>query len=139
MSKIFIDTNILVYSMDQSDLKMKKRCQAALKTIDDTLTGVISTQVMQEFYVVATRKLGVEPLLAKSILHAFENFEVVVVDSMLIKEAIDTSIVNQISFWDALIVVSAESAKCEKIWTEDLQHDRVIRGVQIDHILTSHR
>ena len=125
--------------MDQSDLKMKKRCQAALKTIDDTLTGVISTQVMQEFYVVATRKLGVEPLLAKSILHAFENFEVVVVDSMLIKEAIDTSIVNQISFWDALIVVSAESAKCEKIWTEDLQHDRVIRGVQIDHILTSHR
>ena len=53
----------------------------------------------------------------------------------IIKEAIDCSIINRLSFWDALIVATAESAKCERIWTEDLNHGQVIRGVKIENPL----
>ncbi|RKY57399.1 MAG: PIN domain nuclease, partial [Candidatus Neomarinimicrobiota bacterium] len=46
-------------------------------------------------------------------------------------EAIDCSMISQLSFWDALIIVSAERAKCRDIWTEDLNHGQIIRGVKV--------
>ena len=101
----------------------------------DENSGVISTQVLQEFYVAATAKLGADPLLVKDILRSLERLETVVVSPMLIKEAIDCSLINRLSFWDALIVVTAESAHCEILWTEDLNHGQVIRGVRIENPL----
>jgi predicted nucleic acid-binding protein len=59
----------------------------------------------------------------------------VVVTPILIKEAIDCSIINRLSFWDALIVVSAESANCETLWTEDMNEGQIIRGVCIENPL----
>ncbi|VAX38223.1 hypothetical protein MNBD_UNCLBAC01-2011 [hydrothermal vent metagenome] len=134
MSKIFIDTNILVYCLDQNDLKKQSESRKRLTDLQEKETGVISTQVLQEFYVTAIKKLRVEPLLVKKILHSFENFEIVSVDVHLINEAIDCSILQQISFWDALIVVTAEKAKCQVLWTEDLNHDQVIRGMLVKNI-----
>ena len=64
-------------------------------------------------------------------LHAFRNFEVVTVTEDLINDAIECSILSQISFWDALILVAAESAHCTHLWTEDLNDGQVIRGVNI--------
>ncbi len=133
MAKIFIDTNILIYSMDRFDPEKRLRCRELLKTLKNDLRGVISTQVMQEFYVAATRKLGAEPLIVKDILNTFERFEIVVIKPDNIKEAIDCSIINRLSFWDALIVAAAESASCEKLWTEDLNDGQVIRGVRIEN------
>ena len=124
--KIFLDTNLLVYSMDQNDPRKKEQSREVLRTIRDEYRGVISTQVMQEFYVAATRKLGVDPLLAKNIIQQFENFEVVIISPEIIYEAIDCSMISQLSFWDALIIVSAERAKCREIWTEDLNHGQII-------------
>jgi predicted nucleic acid-binding protein len=98
---------------------------------------VIFTQVMQEFFVAGTKKLGVEPLLLKDILRSFENFEIVIITPDRIKDAIDCSIINRLSFWDALIVVAAESASCEKIWTEDLNPGQIIRGVKIENPLNA--
>lgn len=95
--------------------------------------GVISTQVLQEFYVVSTKKLGVDPLVAKEIMHGFTNFEVVSINPELIMQGIDCSVLNKISFWDSLIVVAAESAHCTNIWTEDLNSNQVIRGVKIQN------
>ena len=135
MSKVFLDTNILVYSLDQSDTGKRGKCRRLLKSLVGESSGVISTQVMQEFFVAATTKLGADPLLVKDILRSLERFETVVVSPMLIKEAIDCAIINQLSFWDALIVVAAESARCEILWTEDLNHGQVIRGVRIENPL----
>jgi predicted nucleic acid-binding protein len=135
MSKIFIDTNILVYCMDSFDLAKRDRCRMLLKTLTNDLRGVISTQVMQEFYVAATKKLGADALLVKDILHSFERFETVIITPSLIKEAIDCSIINRLSFWDALIFVAAESAHCEKLWSEDLNDGQIIRGVGVDNPL----
>jgi len=133
MAKIFIDTNILIYSIDQFDPDKRQRCRALLKTLKNDLRGVISTQVMQEFYVAATKKLGAEPLVVKDILNSFERFETVIIKPDIIKEAIDCSIINRLSFWDALIIAAAESANCEKLWTEDLNDGQIIRGVRIEN------
>jgi len=59
----------------------------------------------------------------------------VVITPEIIKEAIDCSLINRLSFWDSLIVVAAESARCEKIWTEDLNDGQIIRGVRIENPL----
>ena len=135
MPKIFVDTNILVYSLDEYDPEKRKKCRELLKTLTGDLRGVISTQVMQEFYVASTSKLGADVLIVKDILHSFERFETIIITPEIIREAIDCSIINKLSFWDALIVIAAENAKCEKLWSEDLNHGQVIRGVRIENPL----
>lgn len=135
MSKVFLDTNILVYSLDQADAAKKAKCRELIRSLTAENRGVISTQVMQEFYVAATGKLGADPLLTKDIIRSLERFETVLISPSLIKEAIDCSIINRLSFWDALIIVSAESARCEILWTEDLNHGQIIRGVRVENPL----
>ncbi len=133
--KIFIDTNVLVYTLDSHDPEKQKKCRDILKLLAKGNRIVISTQVMQEFYVVATKKLGVDGLTAKDILHSFLKFEIVIVSPELIDRAIDSQIINRLSFWDALIVSAAESACCDKVWTEDLNHGQIIQGVKIENPL----
>jgi predicted nucleic acid-binding protein len=135
MPKIFVDTNILVYSLDEYNPEKRKKCREFLKTLTGDLRGVISTQVMQEFYVASTSKLGADVLIVKDILHSFERFEIIIITPEIIREAIDCSIINKLSFWDALIVIAAENAKCEKLWSEDLNHGQVIRGVRVENPL----
>lgn len=131
MSKVFFDTNILIYTMDNYNPENKAYCRGILKTHASKNEAVISTQVVQEFYVVGKTKFGLEEIHLKSVIRAFENMEIVNISMPLIYEAIDTSILNKISFWDALIVVAAESAKCDVIYTEDLNQNQVIRNVKI--------
>ena len=135
MSKVFIDTNILVYSMDNYDKDKQEKCRDLIKTLLIDQLGVISTQVMQEFYITAIKKLDADPLIVKDILHSFERFETVIITPQIIKEAIDCNIINRISFWDSLIVVAAQSANCSRLWTEDLNHGQVIRGVLVENPL----
>jgi len=119
--------------LDENDKDQQKIARKIVQNVTEQDTSVISTQILQEFYVASTSELGVQPLLAKSIVHSFENMEVVRIDPYLIREAIDASILNQISFWDSLVVVAAESAKCEKLYTEDLNAGQIIRGVKIEN------
>ena len=136
MAKVFIDTNILVYSLDKFDTEKQEKCRKLLRAFTSDFRGVISTQVMQEFYVAATKKLGADALTVKDILHSFERFETIIITPEIIKDAIDCSIINKLSFWDALIVAAAESAGCENLWTEDLNDGQVIRGVRVVNPLT---
>ncbi len=133
--KTFIDTNVLVYCVDKHDPAKQKRARAVLKELQQKGGGVVSTQVLQEFYVTVTKKLAVDPLAAKGMLNTFSPLELVVIDFDLIKEAVDCSVLSQLSFWDALIVVSAEKAHCTEMWTEDLNSGQIIRGVRIKNPL----
>lgn len=135
MSKIFIDTNIFVYASDKANLKKQEKANQVLMLFGKDLKGVVSTQILQEFFVVATRKLGIDPLVAKDIISSYENFEVVVVTPELIREAIDCHLLSRISFWDALIVISAKSAGCQRLWSEDFNPGQVIQGVTIENPL----
>ena len=137
MSRVFLDTNILVYSVDNNEPAKRDRCRDLIRSLGGENAGVVSTQVLQEFYVVATRKLSVEPLTARRAMHLLPNFEVVTITVPLIELAIDINVADQLSFWDALIVAAATSAGCDEIWTEDLQHGRTLRGVRVADPLRS--
>ena len=137
MSKSFVDTNILVYSLDAHNPEKQAKCRDLLRSLTSDDKGVISTQVMQEFYVAATKKMGADALIVKDILHAFERFEVVIINPSMIKNAIDCSIINRLSFWDALIIVAAETARCEILWTEDLNDGQIIHGVRVHNPLST--
>ena len=131
MSKVFFDTNILIYQMDKKSATKRDKCRNLVRKAALDGDAVISTQVLQEFYVVTTTKLYLDPLVSKSIMHTFENMEVVTIGKDLINEAIDASLQYKLSFWDALILVAAESAKCEVMYSEDLNEGQVMRNVRI--------
>ena len=131
MSKIFIDTNLFVYSLDKKDKQKQKKASKILKTIVDSHQPVISTQVIKEFYVVATQKLNADKIIIKNIIHNFHKMEIVNNDLGLIEQAVDISILSQLSFWDALIIVAAEKANCEFVFSEDLNSGQTYRGVVV--------
>lgn len=131
MPRAFIDTNVFIYALDQANPKKQSLARALLKSLQENRSGVVSTQVFQEFYVVATGKLKVKVPLAKKMITYLANFETVTVELPIIKQAIDICSADQLSFWDALIVSSAKASGCKVIWTEDLNHDRLIKGVRI--------
>ena len=135
MSKVFIDTNILIYSLDGFDSKKQKASRDVIRALSKNDLGVISTQVLQEFYVASIKKLGADPLIIKDIIRSLERIETVIITPSLIMEAIDCSITNRLSFWDALIVAAAESSNCSHLYTEDLNHGQIIRGVRVENPL----
>jgi len=131
MAKVFLDTNVVVYAMDTREPAKQARARALIASLDTETLGVISTQVLCEAYSVATTKLGIEPLAVKQILLRFERLEVVAMTPELVRQAIDCSILNTLSIWDALIVAAAASANCQTLWTEDLNPGQVILGVRV--------
>jgi len=137
--KVFLDTNVLVYAADRHSKPKREACRSLIREAATEGRAVVSTQVLQEFFVVATRKLGVAPLDAKELIGSFQNMEVVTVTTDRIGEAIDCSVVDRISFWDALIVVCAQSASCDVLATEDLNDGQIIRGVRVENPLKGSR
>ena len=131
MPKTFLDTNIFVYALDEADPRKKELARSEIEGISEAGYAVVSTQVLQEFYVVATRKLGHDPLKVKPLLQEIAANELVVVDLGVIERAIDISILNTLSFSDSLLIAAASAANCAVILTEDLQHDAILAGVRI--------
>ena len=128
VSKVFIDTNILVYTLNSTDSYKQTKARKIMEKVVDFHQPVISTQVLKEFYVVATTKLKADRIIVKNIIHNFCNIEIVQNDLELIEQAIDISVISQLSFWDSLIIAAAEKAKCEFIISEDLNPGQTYRG-----------
>lgn len=131
VSKVFIDTNILVYTLNSTDSYKQTKAREIMEKVVDFHQPVISTQVLKEFYVVATTKLKADRIIVKNIIHNFCNIEIVQNDLELIEQAIDISVISQLSFWDSLIIAAAEKAKCEFIISEDLNPGQTYRGVMV--------
>lgn len=131
----FVDTNVFVYAADVSPSEQSKHDIASALLADGSNSRVISTQVLQEFYVVITRKLR-RPMsqeAAAAAVHQMARLEVVQLDVPLIVAAIETSRAMGLSLWDALIVEAARYARCPRILTEDLSHGQEIHGVHIEN------
>ncbi|MFP3091281.1 PIN domain-containing protein [Treponema sp. TIM-1] len=120
-----------MYAEDKYDKNKQNKARAIIKAIIDNEKPVISTQVLQEFYNASVTKLNIDKLLAKNILHDFYHMEVIQVNTEIIEQGIDISILSQISFWDGLIMASAEFAGCLRIISEDLNDGQRIRGIEI--------
>lgn len=127
----FIDTNILVYTDDHDALEKQKRALDLVEQARLSRNGVLSTQVLQEYFVTATRKLNVEPAIARRKVELFARLDLVQIDLDAILAAIDLHRLHQFSFWDALIIQSALVSGCRILFTEDLQQRRRVNGLEV--------
>ena len=131
--KAFLDSNVLAYAQDKDSPDKRKISRKLIEELGRSGNGVISTQVMQEFYVAATRKLAVDALAAENVLKTFSVFEIVQVTLQLIQDAVDCSILNVLSFWDALVLVAASAAGCSTLYTEDMNAGQTVLGLKLQN------
>jgi predicted nucleic acid-binding protein len=131
--RTFFDTNVLVYLFDADSPDKQSRARDALRERLESGAVVVSTQVLQEFFVAVTRKLA-RPLPAdeaEAALRRLMDLPVVQVDPDQILAAAATSRRDRISFWDALILTAASAAGCQEVLSEDLQHGRSFGRLRI--------
>lgn len=127
----FIDTNVLIYA-DAADEPVKQaQAIAVIREHRLARTGVLSTQVLQEFVAAAIRKLGLPPELIRERVAFYSGFEVVNASVPLIMMALEARMIYPLSFWDAMIVQAAREASCMMLLSEDLQTGATISGVRI--------
>lgn len=131
--RVFIDTNVFLYADDLDAGAKRERAQEILHRAFTDGNGVISTQVLQEFFVGSTRKLGVPSEIARRKVELLARLDVVTIQPTLILDAIDLHRLHALSFWDALILRAASSSGCRRLLTEDLQSGRTIAGVHIEN------
>lgn len=131
--KVFLDTNIIVYAYDKSAGKKHKVASDIIVELWNSGQGIISTQVLQEFFVIVAGKLP-KPLktnVAREIINDFLRWEVVVNDGMSILSAVDIQLEYKYSFWDSMIIDAAIKSGANILYSEDLSDGQVIKGVTI--------
>lgn len=129
----FIDTNVLVYAYDADAGPKHERARSVLLGLWEGHSGVLSTQVLQEFYVTVTRKLA-KPLAkrtAREVVAAYGAWPVHRPDVDDVVSAAELEERHQLSFWDALVVTSALRSGAVTLLSEDLQGGRRIGQVTI--------
>jgi predicted nucleic acid-binding protein len=122
--KFFFDTNVFVFLFDADSPDKRKKARSLFQKHVEAGDILLSTQVLQEFYVVVTRKLA-RPLdagVAAEAVSSFAELPLVQIDSELIVSAIHRSRNNQLSFWDALIVQAAIEGHANTLYSEDMKH-----------------
>ena len=131
--KIFIDTNIMIYAYDLSAEEKHQIAGHILSDLWNSGLGVISTQVLQEFFVNIIQKIQrpIDKKFAKDIVRDFLRWQVVVNNGDSILDAIDICDKYGYSFWDSMIIEAAIKGGAVFLMSEDLQHGQVISGVTI--------
>ena len=127
----FFDTNVVIYADDKAAPAKQRRALELLFEHRRGRTGVVSTQVLQEYFVTATRKLHVDVQIARRKLELLAEFDVTIMDVTDILAAIDLHRLHGFSFWDGLIVRAAKQSGCRVLFSENLQHARNIEGISI--------
>jgi predicted nucleic acid-binding protein len=133
--KIFLDTNILVYAHDLDAGAKHSIALQIVKDLWEQKLGVLSTQVLQEFYVSVTRKIGnpISRFEAREIIRTYASWGTREATPVSVIRASEIEEQYRISFWDALIVVAAYEAKVHKILTEDFNAGQLIEGILIEN------
>jgi len=129
----FVDTNILVYAYDSTAGKKHETAQGLVKQLWKSQCGFISIQVLQELFVSLTRKID-SPLdidLATQLIRDLSTWQMCVPDKDDVLQAIEICRRYKISFWDAMIIQSAKSGGCKKIWSEDLSEAQTYNQIRI--------
>jgi predicted nucleic acid-binding protein len=127
----FFDTNVLIYADDKAAVAKRRRALELLAEHRRARTGVVSMQVLQEYFVTVTRKLRVDPAVARRKVELLAEFDVAAPEVDDILAAIDLHRLHGFSFWDALVVCAAKQAGCGVLYSEDMQDAREIEGVRI--------
>lgn len=128
---VFVDTNILIYAHDRDAGEKRERAARALERLWDEQTGRLSVQVLQEFYVTVTQKLAGARASAREVVRTYTPWVQYPTTPEIILRASEIAELSQLSFWDGLIVASAEQAGAALLYTEDLNAGQLIVGVKI--------
>ena len=135
--RVFIDTNLWAYRLDQRKPQKAERVRRWLEAITEDHEVVVSTQVLIELRSVATRKL--QPPLAEAqitgLLEALSGFEVVTTNHHLVLDAHQLAMREQLSWFDALIAEAAIRSGCTILFSEDFSHGRRLAGLEINNPL----
>jgi predicted nucleic acid-binding protein len=130
-ARSFFDTNVLVYADDDDAPAKQRLARDLIYEHRRGGTGVVSLQVLQEYFVTVTRKLKVDPRTARSKVELLAEFDVAAPEVADILAAIDLHRLHGFPFWDALILRSAQQSGCRVLLSEDFQDAREIDGIQI--------
>jgi predicted nucleic acid-binding protein len=136
-AKCFVDTNILFYAQDRSAGLKHERAAKIVNDLWQSATGVLSTQVLQEFCVAVRRvdrNRAIEDL--RQWVKRYSDWEIVVNTSESVLAALSLESRHQISFWDALIVHAAQVGRADVLYTEDLNDGQVFGSVRVVNPLT---
>ena len=128
---VFVDTNVLIYALDEADRKKQQLAQAWCLELWKSRRGRISYQVLQEFYVKVTQKWPTARERARAEVRDLLAWQPVAADATLLERAWKIQDRYRFSFWDALIVAAARVASCRYLLTEDLQADQEIDGILV--------
>jgi len=136
--KIFLDTNILIYAFDVSAGRKHETAKAIMMDLWNSGRGILSIQVLQEFFVNITKKVSkpLEVKLAKDIIRDLLKWEVVIIDGESLLEAIEVHIQHQYSFWDSMILKAAQKGGAVLLLSEDLKDGQTMNGVTIKNPFT---
>jgi len=128
----FLDTNILLYSISRDPAEAAKRERAiALLDRDD---GALSAQVLQEFYVQATRPTRPDPLpheIAVGLIRTWTRFRIQDISPAIVFAALEIRAAHGFSYWDSAVIAAARALGCRELYTEDLTHGQQVNGVMI--------
>jgi len=129
---VFVDTNVLLYAVSTvPDEREKSATALAILDRDDL---VLSVQVLQEFYVQATRATKPDRLAhesAVSLVESWLRYSIVETTVSLVQQALATAARWRISYWDAAIIEAARSGDCAELFSEDLQNGMNFAGVTV--------
>ena len=129
--RVFVDTDVLVYAHDLDAEVKRAIAEHVLRQLWEDETGVLSTQVLQEFSNVATRKLQLSPETARRIVAEYAEWPVVETTAQLIVSASVLHERHRFSFWDAMVVEAALLSGATTLLSEDLQDGRRIGDLTI--------
>jgi predicted nucleic acid-binding protein len=134
--RFFLDTNVFVYTFDAKAPSKAKKASLLIRRAADTGEGIISYQVVQEFFNVALRRFAQPMTVAEA-----EQYLITVLRPLLAVhsspaiyfEALRIGEKHRLSWYDSLIVAAALEGQCEKLYSEDLQDGRKIESLRIEN------
>jgi predicted nucleic acid-binding protein len=128
----FFDTNILLYSISRDPTEAAKRDRAiALLDADD---GALSVQVLQEFYVQATRPSRADAIphdIAVGLIESWMRFKVQEITLPVLRGALEIKAAYGFSYWDSAVIAAARALGCCELYTADMSHGRIVEGITI--------
>jgi predicted nucleic acid-binding protein len=128
----FLDTNILLYSISSAADESRKK-SIAIELLERA-EGALSVQVLQEFYVQATRASRSDRLpheLAAGLIATWMRFPVQEITVSVMKRALDIRSAHAFSYWDSAIIAAASAQGCREIYSEDMAHGREVEGLVV--------
>jgi len=127
----FVDSNLLLYSVDPVDPVKRARASEWLETLWITGTGRLSWQVLHEFYWNAVKKMRLSPASAREIVEDLSHWGPVGASLGLVQQAWQWMDMTQLPYWDALILSAAERSGSRYLLSEDFQSDRKYAEIQV--------